>query len=65
MSDPKGNDGDGLTALSLILSGLLLYGGLGWAVDRLCGTGWFLPVGLIGGLALGVFMVIRRFGASS
>ncbi|MDR1214106.1 MAG: hypothetical protein LBK54_08515 [Propionibacteriaceae bacterium] len=65
MSDPKGNDGDGFTALSYILSGLLLYGGLGWLADHFCGTGLFLPIGLIGGLALGVFMVIRRFGASS
>ncbi|MDR1807363.1 MAG: AtpZ/AtpI family protein [Propionibacteriaceae bacterium] len=63
MSDPKGNDGDGITALSYILSGVLLYGGLGWLADRWLGTGFLLPAGLILGLALGVYLIIRRFGA--
>jgi F0F1-type ATP synthase assembly protein I len=63
MSDPKGNDGDGIAALSYILAGLLLYGGLGWLGDHWLGTGFLLPAGLILGLGLGVFLVIRRYGA--
>jgi F0F1-type ATP synthase assembly protein I len=65
MSDPKGNDGDGIAALSYILAGLLLYGGLGWLGDRWLGTSFLLPAGLILGLALGVYLVVKRYGAQS
>ncbi|MDR0416766.1 MAG: hypothetical protein LBH76_05540 [Propionibacteriaceae bacterium] len=65
MSDPRGNEGDGFSALSYILAGLLLYGGLGWLGDRWLGTAWLLPVGLILGTGLGVFLVIKRFGTQS
>ncbi|MDR1449016.1 MAG: hypothetical protein LBI84_02225 [Propionibacteriaceae bacterium] len=65
MSDPQGNDGDGFTALSYIVAGLLLYGGLGWLGDHWLGTGFLLPIGLVVGVGLGVFLVIKRFGAKS
>jgi F0F1-type ATP synthase assembly protein I len=61
MSDPKDNGGDGFTALSYLLAGLLLYGGLGWLADRWLGTVFLLPIGLIVGLGLGVYLIIRRF----
>jgi F0F1-type ATP synthase assembly protein I len=64
MSDPKGN-GDGFGALSYLLAGLLLYGGIGWLLDKWLHTGFFLPAGLILGLGLGIFLVIRRYGAST
>jgi F0F1-type ATP synthase assembly protein I len=65
MSDPKVNDGDGIAALSYILAGLILYGFLGWLGDRWLGTSFLLPLGLILGLALGVFLIIKRYGAQT
>jgi len=65
MSDPRSNEGDGFAALSYILAGLLLYGLLGWLGDKCFGTGFLLPIGLIAGLGLGVYLVIKRYGASA
>lgn len=52
----------GLRVLSYLISGVLFYGGLGWLGDRLLGTGFLLPIGIVAGAAFGVYVVIRRFG---
>lgn len=44
------------------LSGLLLFGGLGWLADRLLGISALLPVGLFVGVAAGLTMVWVRYG---
>ena len=44
------------------MAGPLLYGGLGWLADRLLGRVLFLPLGIVGGLALGTFIIYKRFG---
>jgi len=62
MSEQRGEAGDGYAALSYILAGPLLYGGLGWVADHLLGTILFLPLGVVGGLALSVFVIYKRFG---
>ncbi|HSN10574.1 MAG TPA: hypothetical protein VLS51_00495 [Propionibacteriaceae bacterium] len=62
MSERRGEAGDGYAALSYILAGPLLYGGLGWLADRLLGRVLFLPLGIVGGLALGTFIIYKRFG---
>lgn len=57
-----GNTEDGMVALSYILAGLILYGGLGWLGDYLLHTAWLLPVGLIVGLACSIYLIIKRYG---
>ncbi len=52
----------GLRVLSYLISGVALYGLLGWVGDRFLGTSFLLPVGIVLGAALGVFVIIRRFG---
>ncbi|MEA5155224.1 hypothetical protein [Raineyella sp.] len=47
--------------LSYLASGLILYGGLGWLGDKFLGTSFLLPLGLIIGLVLAMFMIIRRY----
>jgi ATP synthase protein I len=54
--------GAGLHAISYFLAGIGLYGGLGWVADKLFGTVWFLPVGLLFGTAAAVYLIIKRFG---
>jgi ATP synthase protein I len=50
---------------SYLLSGMLVYGGLGWLIDKLVGTsGVFLPIGLIGGMFASLWLVYIRFGRS-
>jgi hypothetical protein len=63
MSERRGEAGDGYAALSYILAGPLLYGGLGWVGDHLIGTVLLLPLGVVGGLTLSVFVIYKRFGA--
>ena len=54
----------GLHAISVLIAGLLLYGGIGWLLDYWLGTRWWLPVGLIVGAGFGVYLVIVKFGRS-
>ncbi len=52
----------GMRVLSYLISGVAFYGFLGWLGDRLLGTGFLLPIGIVAGAALGCYVVIRRFG---
>lgn len=59
----SGNGDDGMVVLSYVLSGILFYGGLGWAGAHFLGQVWMLPVGLILGLGLSLFLIIKRYGS--
>jgi F0F1-type ATP synthase assembly protein I len=48
--------------VSLLLSGVIAWGGIGWLVDRWLGTKLFLPVGIVVGAAAAFYLVIRRYG---
>ena len=52
---------DGIVALSYILSGILFYGGLGWAGWEFLHQFWMFPVGLVLGMIAGTYLVIRRY----
>ena len=52
----------GLRVLSYLISGVLLYGLLGWLGDHYLGTRFLVPVGIVAGAAFGVYVIIRRFG---
>lgn len=53
-----------MVVLSYVLAGIVLYGGLGWLGDRYFDTSWLLPLGLILGMALSIYMVIKRYGSA-
>jgi F0F1-type ATP synthase assembly protein I len=53
----------GMRVLSYLISGVVLYGFLGWVGDHFLGTGFLLPIGIVVGAALGCYVIIRRFGA--
>lgn len=47
---------------SYLLSGMLVYGGIGWLVDRWTGQDpLFLMIGLLGGLAIGFLLIWYRY----
>jgi F0F1-type ATP synthase assembly protein I len=52
----------GLRVLSYLISGVLVYGLLGWLGDHYLGTKFLLPIGIVAGAAFGVYVIIRRFG---
>lgn len=61
MGEQNGQDA-GFRVLSILISGVAFYGGLGWLLDRWLQTSWLLPVGIIAGAVAGVYMVITRYG---
>src|SRR4051812_16479050 len=70
-SKPRGDDGQdppdtgmGMTAVSYLLAGMLVWGGIGWLVDHYVGTkGIFAGIGAVVGIAGGVYLIVRRLGA--
>ncbi|PRX24768.1 AtpZ/AtpI family protein [Actinoplanes italicus] len=70
--DPRGDNGQnqppdtgaGMTALSYLIAGILVWGGIGWLVDYFVGTtGIFAGIGAVLGVAGGVYLIVRRLGA--
>jgi len=54
-----------LTAASIIsylVTGPALYGGIGWLIDKVAGTSFFLPIGIVGGMALSIYLIWFRYG---
>jgi F0F1-type ATP synthase assembly protein I len=50
-------------SFAYLLSGPLLYGGLGWLLDSWLDTVFLLPVGLVFGMALSVYLIWFRYGS--
>jgi ATP synthase protein I len=61
---PPADSGAGMVALSYLIGGMVLWGGIGWLVDHWLGTkGIALGIGAIIGGAAGVYLIVRRLGA--
>ncbi len=58
----RGRD-QGLAILSYLFAGIGLYGGLGWLADHFWHTSFLLPVGLILGMAVSIYVIIKRYGS--
>lgn len=52
---------EGWSALSHLLSGVLLWGGVGWLLDAWLDTVAFFPIGLVLGAAAGIGLVWLRY----
>ena len=63
MSEQRGQQGEAYSALGYILAGPLFYGGLGWLGDHYLGTRFLLPAGIVVGMVLSVYLVVRRYGS--
>ncbi len=53
--------GDPWHAFGYLVSGVLVYGLIGWALDEWLGTSFLVVVGILAGAGLGVFMTWARF----
>lgn len=61
---PPPNSGQGMVAISYLIAGMVVWGGVGWLVDQWLGTkGIGLGIGAIVGGAAGVYLIVRRLGA--
>jgi F0F1-type ATP synthase assembly protein I len=54
----------GMRALSYLISGVLLYGALGWVGDHFLHTVFLLPIGIVLGAAFGIYTMIKRLTAT-
>jgi F0F1-type ATP synthase assembly protein I len=55
----KGAD-EGWAVLGSLISGLLVFGGLGWLLDQWWGIRVMAPIGAVVGMALGIYAVVMR-----
>ena len=51
-------------AISYLIAGIVVWGGVGWLVDQWLGTkGIAFAIGAVVGGAAGVYLIVRRLGA--
>jgi len=53
---------EGWAVLTTLIGGFVFGGAIGWALDRWWETHSLTPVGLIIGMALGIYAVVARHG---
>ncbi len=64
--EPAETSVDGVSIVSLLVSGMIVWGGAGWLLDRLTDhEALFLPIGILLGLGLALYMVFARLNVRS
>ena len=58
---PPVREVDAYAVISYLLSGVILYGGIGWVLDWWLGTRGFVAGGIVVGAAAGVSLVWLRY----
>lgn len=48
--------------VSYLITGPAMFGAIGWGLDRWLGTSWLVAVGIVGGMALSLYLVWFRYG---
>jgi ATP synthase protein I len=62
---PRTSGSDGWAAVSYLLGGMIVYGGIGWVIGHwLVHSVLLFPLGMVVGLALAIVLIIFRFGRS-
>ncbi len=61
MSQPETPRGDPWMAFGYLVAGVLLYGAIGWGLDRWWGTSFVVVIGILFGAGLGTFQTWARF----
>ena len=58
------SDAMAATVLAHLITGPILYGAIGWLLDRWLGTSFLVIVGVVGGMALSLYVIWLRYGTS-
>lgn len=48
-----------------LLSGLIVWGGAGWLLDRWLDTRAFIVIGMLIGLASAIYLVVKKYGGAT
>ena len=59
-----GGQNAGWTIFAYLISGMLVYGGLGWLIAAWTRHPLIFPLGMLAGLAFSIWLVIYRYGRS-
>ena len=59
--EPQGPQGDPWHAFGYVVSGVAVYGFLGWLADRWLGTTFLVAIGILIGAGLGIYQTFARF----
>ena len=54
----------GWAVIGTMLSGMAVWGGAGWLLDRWLDIKVLLPVGIIFGMAVSIYMVVVKYGGA-
>jgi F0F1-type ATP synthase assembly protein I len=54
----------GWAVTGTLISGMAVWGGAGWLLDRWLDIVVFFPVGIILGMAVAIYLVVKRYGAA-
>lgn len=46
-----------------LISGPVVFGGGGWLLDKWLGTGFFVVIGLLAGMAMSLYVILLRYGS--
>ncbi|NLJ52858.1 MAG: AtpZ/AtpI family protein [Intrasporangiaceae bacterium] len=61
-SDSFQADAMGSTVIAYLVTGPLVFGGLGWLITRWTDITLFIPVGMLAGMALSLYTIWLRYG---
>ncbi len=53
--------GDPWHAFGYLVAGVMVYGFVGWLLDRWWGTSFVVAIGIVFGAGLGIYMTFMRF----
>ncbi|VXB20808.1 AtpZ/AtpI family protein [Nocardioides sp. AX2bis] len=59
----RGPQGDPWHAFGYVVSGVAVYGLVGWGADQWLGTSFLVAIGILFGAVLGIYLTISRFDA--
>lgn len=61
---PSRGADQGWAVLSTMISGMVVFGGIGWLLDSWLDSRYWTPIGLVFGMSLGIYAIVMRFGRS-
>lgn len=62
-SSQRSPQGDPWHAFGYVVSGVAVYGLVGWGFDQWLGTSFLVALGIVLGAVLGIYLTISRFDA--
>jgi hypothetical protein len=50
------------SVIAYLITGPALFGGIGWLADRWLGTSFLVALGIVGGMAMSLYVIWLRYG---